>query len=116
MRVLHRHARPPLPAARLRRRAGGRDRARRHAARRGFAQGHGTAAVGKGKGRLPFGSRPFVWPFAWRRVGSAAVRAVVRSEEHTSELQSLMRISYAVFCLKKKRDTLTNPATTTPSR
>src|SRR3546814_6265768 len=30
------------------------------------------------------------------------VKAVVRSEEHTSELQSLMRISYAVFCLKKK--------------
>src|SRR3546814_8621773 len=29
--------------------------------------------------------------------------AVVRSEEHTSELQSLMRISYAVFCLKKKK-------------
>src|SRR3546814_5525521 len=29
--------------------------------------------------------------------------AVERSEEHTSELQSLMRISYAVFCLKKKR-------------
>src|SRR3546814_3184053 len=31
---------------------------------------------------------------------------VVRSEEHTSELQSLMRISYAVFCLKKKTKTL----------
>src|SRR3546814_2050386 len=30
---------------------------------------------------------------------------VVRSEEHTSELQSLMRISYAVFCLKKKTNT-----------
>src|SRR3546814_3701932 len=30
-------------------------------------------------------------------------RAVDRSEEHTSELQSLMRISYAVFCLKKKK-------------
>src|SRR3546814_1134595 len=29
-----------------------------------------------------------------------------RSEEHTSELQSLMRISYAVFCLKKKKDTV----------
>src|SRR3546814_1794884 len=29
----------------------------------------------------------------------------VRSEEHTSELQSLMRISYAVFCLKKKKQT-----------
>src|SRR3546814_2437883 len=28
---------------------------------------------------------------------------VLRSEEHTSELQSLMRISYAVFCLKKKK-------------
>src|SRR3546814_4749931 len=31
------------------------------------------------------------------------VSAFVRSEEHTSELQSLMRISYAVFCLKKKK-------------
>src|SRR3546814_2012524 len=31
-----------------------------------------------------------------------------RSEEHTSELQSLMRISYAVFCLKKKKQTKTN--------
>src|SRR3546814_2806645 len=30
-------------------------------------------------------------------------RGAVRSEEHTSELQSLMRISYAVFCLKKKK-------------
>src|SRR3546814_4339908 len=30
-------------------------------------------------------------------------RATARSEEHTSELQSLMRISYAVFCLKKKK-------------
>src|SRR3546814_4705795 len=32
-----------------------------------------------------------------------------RSEEHTSELQSLMRISYAVFCLKKKKNTTENP-------
>src|SRR3546814_8716936 len=32
-------------------------------------------------------------------------RPCVRSEEHTSELQSLMRISYAVFCLKKKKNT-----------
>src|SRR3546814_8398283 len=31
----------------------------------------------------------------------------LRSEEHTSELQSLMRISYAVFCLKKKKYTIT---------
>src|SRR3546814_9748638 len=33
----------------------------------------------------------------------AACAAAGRSEEHTSELQSLMRISYAVFCLKKKK-------------
>src|SRR3546814_10473104 len=33
------------------------------------------------------------------------LRAVGRSEEHTSELQSLMRISYAVFCLTKKNNT-----------
>src|SRR3546814_8952057 len=31
-------------------------------------------------------------------------RGIHRSEEHTSELQSLMRISYAVFCLKKKKE------------
>src|SRR3546814_7937864 len=37
----------------------------------------------------------------------APVGALVRSEEHTSELQSLMRISYAVFCLKKKKNTNT---------
>src|SRR3546814_3830806 len=39
------------------------------------------------------------------RVGSNNALAILpgRSEEHTSELQSLMRISYAVFCLKKKK-------------
>src|SRR3546814_1738569 len=36
---------------------------------------------------------------------------VPRSEEHTSELQSLMRISYAVFCLKKKKNTTDTPIT-----
>src|SRR3546814_7354060 len=36
-----------------------------------------------------------------------------RSEEHTSELQSLMRISYAVFCLQKKKHSLEKPNTTT---
>src|SRR3546814_2195774 len=39
------------------------------------------------------------------RTGAHALElAEVRSEEHTSELQSLMRISYAVFCLKKKKN------------
>src|SRR3546814_1945620 len=44
------------------------------------------------------------FPSAWHRLTSATAinNAVDRSEEHTSELQSLMRISYAVFCLKKK--------------
>src|SRR3546814_5237908 len=41
--------------------------------------------------------RCFVRPKSWCPVRSG------RSEEHTSELQSLMRISYAVFCLKKKK-------------
>src|SRR3546814_1360074 len=47
----------------------------------------------------------------WTRIGAsvggalyAAKSRASRSEEHTSELQSLMRISYAVFCLKKKQE------------
>src|SRR3546814_5424256 len=36
-----------------------------------------------------------------------------RSEEHTSELQSLMRISYAVFCLKKNKNSITQQHTST---
>src|SRR3546814_7703170 len=38
-----------------------------------------------------------------RQVDRGSDRMLERSEEHTSELQSLMRISYAVFCLKKKK-------------
>src|SRR3546814_4209031 len=37
------------------------------------------------------------------REAAAGIAGTRRSEEHTSELQSLMRISYAVFCLKKKK-------------
>src|SRR3546814_10982653 len=40
--------------------------------------------------------------------GKVDLTGVHRSEEHTSELQSLMRISYAVFCLKKKTKTYLN--------
>src|SRR3546814_2999713 len=43
---------------------------------------------------------------ALRAAGVAGPRALRRSEEHTSELQSLMRISYAVLCLKKKINNL----------
>src|SRR3546814_1516860 len=44
------------------------------------------------------------------RVGE---HSIMRSEEHTSELQSLMRISYDVFCLKKKKTTMKNQVTIT---
>src|SRR3546814_9967310 len=49
---------------------------------------------------------PLFWVLALSFKANAALMAdtnSVRSEEHTSELQSLMRISYAVFCLKKNR-------------
>src|SRR3546814_9267214 len=38
------------------------------------------------------------------KMAADSTRMRIRSEEHTSELQSLMRISYAVFCLKKKNN------------
>src|SRR3546814_7635096 len=41
----------------------------------------------------------------WQQFAPLKVATHGRSEEHTSELQSLMRISYAVFCLKKKKKT-----------
>src|SRR3546814_1272139 len=51
------------------------------------------------------------------RKGDARPASVAkRSEEHTSELQSLMRISYAVFCLKKKTVTTNTKRPTTPSQ
>src|SRR3546814_10149501 len=62
-----------------------------------------------GQGGLPYAAicfRPRASgepaPAAPCRVRAGAVHLLPRSEEHTSELQSLMRISYAVFCLKKK--------------
>src|SRR3546814_7790835 len=46
----------------------------------------------------------FEWWYAYEAYAPHIFdRAGMRSEEHTSELQSLMRISYAVFCLKKKK-------------
>src|SRR3546814_1040791 len=54
----------------------------------------GAAATGAG-GRSPGPELPAAAAWSFPRKS--------RSEEHTSELQSLMRISYAVFCLKKKK-------------
>src|SRR3546814_9474349 len=44
---------------------------------------------------------------SWKYTSLRPLEKAGRSEEHTSELQSLMRISYAVFCLKKKNTTHT---------
>src|SRR3546814_9211191 len=66
-----------------------------------------------GFGREVFGwtdKRGVRWKVGWLPLGGYvkftgdANAASLRSEEHTSELQSLMRISYAVFCLKKKKN------------
>src|SRR3546814_10083530 len=54
----------------------------------------GQKMIHKGIGDLQY--TPPYWKFSRR--------LTFRSEEHTSELQSLMRISYAVFCLKKKKN------------
>src|SRR3546814_1705986 len=62
-----------------------------------------------GMGHEPYNEPPselLVRPvdeLARRLFAAGGVERVHRSEEHTSELQSLMRISYSVFCLKKKK-------------
>src|SRR3546814_6550619 len=61
---------------------------------------HGLRAAGHG---------PFLHGFRFMaRFNASKSGRITRSEEHTSELQSLMRISYAVFCLKKKKNSITN--------
>src|SRR3546814_5545004 len=65
----------------------------------GFRFGYATAVVTQGAAMMQKdasvgGKAP--------DIGTLMVMIGIRSEEHTSELQSLMRISYAVFCLKKK--------------
>src|SRR3546814_6262112 len=64
-----------------------------------FRSAHGNDEVGPGRRQRGRARR------IEREAAGAeqtVAQAVQRSEEHTSELQSLMRISYAVFCLKKK--------------
>src|SRR3546814_9429970 len=63
-------------------------------ARRRTAAGAGVGGLRRRHGRHLGHDRPL-----------SALPRPARSEEHTSELQSLMRISYAVFCLKKKTQT-----------
>src|SRR3546814_1085305 len=69
----------------------------------GWMQRLGVAAgtPPAGSGRLPCGTRRHGDGTRAPALGAPRARGR-RSEEHTSELQSLMRISYAVFCFKKK--------------
>src|SRR3546814_4119289 len=68
-------------------------------------------AVFHGRARCAFGRCHEAVVGRDRPTDNALLR---RSEEHTSELQSLMRISYAVFCLKKKTITNNKPSTHNP--
>src|SRR3546814_5610121 len=85
--------------------------ANRRAQRLGDARHHQQIAVGKAgqagvEGSQHMGFNPKIPGERRTReidVVGCQNQAVDRSEEHTSELQSLMRISYAVFCLKKKK-------------
>src|SRR3546814_8910509 len=69
----------------------------------GFTQEQKLQILREGRIEEPseYGDAPKVTTKAFWHSGEANRR----SEEHTSELQSLMRISYAVFCLKKKKNT-----------
>src|SRR3546814_6473003 len=67
-----------------------------------FHVGQRGDAIGKTH-RLPYVAHPIIDGIEGRVDGARKI-GHQRSEEHTSELQSLMRISYAVFCLKKKTE------------
>src|SRR3546814_3719454 len=77
---------------------------------------HGTISIGdtftEGEA-ISFTGIPNFAPELFRRARLRdPLKLKQRSEEHTSELQSLMCISYAVFCLKKKNDNITSITTT----
>src|SRR3546814_9448626 len=66
--------------------------------------GHGRrCGGGVQRRRAGMAVRAALWPSAPACRAGGALFGRDRSEEHTSELQSLMRISYAVFCLKKRK-------------
>src|SRR3546814_8656303 len=76
-----------------------------------------TASIAASPRRLRPARRRITAPPSVSRSSTTARVASMRgrSEEHTSELQSLMRISYAVFCLKKKTDHHPHERRTQPS-
>src|SRR3546814_3511785 len=68
----------------------------------------GNMTINKTKLWVGLGAYVFAGAAAPTLATPASAETGTRSEEHTSELQSLMRISYAVFCLKKKKKSRTN--------
>src|SRR3546814_8047756 len=84
---------------RRRQQRGCRRRGRHHAAAGGDDAAEGEQAGGRSRSDRDGDRELHRWS-SWTVVD---VSPPSRSEEHTSELQSLMRISYAVFCLKKKK-------------
>src|SRR3546814_6162564 len=68
----------------------------------------GTLAVVLGHQRVGHVASVGTGACQWCQKDAVGQGERTRSEEHTSELQSLMRISYAVFCLKKKKNKETN--------
>src|SRR3546814_4436897 len=96
---------PPVRSASLRRgeAATGHGRSRqRHQELQERAEGRGRRDAGRPSPRR--GRRGDARVVGRVHEGRDSGEVAMRSEEHTSELQSLMRISYAVFCLKKKND------------
>src|SRR3546814_4093041 len=93
-------------------------RRRRHRSRPGSARGRAGGGGGGGGAASGWSLRKVchLSGLTFRRPTSRAhepgvpTTRDIRSEEHTSELQSLMRISYAVFCLKKKKNNHNNNA------
>src|SRR3546814_10609156 len=75
----------------------------------GWAFGYGAAVLeDPSRSGTPQSPGTYQWDGAYgHKWFIDPVEHLTRSEEHTSELQSLMRISYAVFCLKKKKNNKT---------
>src|SRR3546814_2620937 len=79
----------------------GRDARREEAGKAFLRISERQEGIAHGRGAEPFMAGQPKSPPAAYGFGAGGIGAHIRSEEHTSELQSLMRISYAVFCLKK---------------
>src|SRR6058998_3357995 len=79
-----------------------------------IGRGNGTSRRGNRPAAHVVGSSECEQHAATRSIGPSSRSRENRSEEHTSELQSLITISYAVFCLKKKKSPDRRPSLARP--